>query len=142
LIYTFQVEVEVRYCKNLLLHPPRLIIPSLLIGIHPDLNTFLYDTVLQKHMANEEETAVFNFKLIQTDTSIQNAEERDFRERYMSELRKKRQCGINNYYGVDELLEERKQVNQQQMKTPGRRGEIIKHEEISNEMSRRLLSRG
>jgi positive regulator of sigma E activity len=41
-----------------------------------------------------------------------------------------------------ELLEERKQVNQQQMKTPGRRGEVIKHEEISNEMSRRLLSRG
>jgi hypothetical protein len=28
------------------------------------------------------------------------------------------------------------------MKTPGRRGEVIKHEEINNEMSRRLLSRG
>lgn len=93
-------------------------------------------------MVNEAATVVFNFQLAQTDTSIKDTEERDFRERYTHELRKKRQCGINNYYGVDELLEERKQVNQQQMKTPGRRGEVIKHEEISKEMSRRFLSRG
>lgn len=90
-------------------------------------------------MVNEAATVVFNHNLTQTDTS---KEERDFRERYTVELRKKRQCGLNNYYGVDELVEERKQVNQQQMKTPGRRGEVIKHEEISKEMSRRLLSRG
>lgn len=89
-----------------------------------------------------EVTAVINFRLTQTGTSTNDTKERDFRERYTIELRKKRQCGINNYYGVDELLEERKQVNQQQMKTPGRRGEVIKHEEINNEMSRRLLSRG
>ena len=87
-------------------------------------------------------TVVFNFESTQTDTSTKDTEEKDFRVRYTLELRKKRQCGINNYYGVDELLEERKQVNQQQMKTPGRRGEAIKHEEISKEMSRRLLSRG
>jgi hypothetical protein len=85
---------------------------------------------------------VFNIKLAQTDASTKHTEENDFRERYTLELRKKRQSGINNYYGADELLEERKQVNQQQMKTPGRRGEVIKHEEISKEMSRRLLSRG
>jgi len=93
-------------------------------------------------MVNEAVTVVFNHNLTQTDTSTKDTEERDFRERYTVELRKKRQCGLNNYYGVDELLEERKQVNQQQMKTPGRRGEVIKHEEISKEMSRRLLSRG
>ena len=93
-------------------------------------------------MANEAPTVVIEYKLTQEDTSIKDTEERDFRERYTVELRKKRQCGLNNYYGVDELVEERKQVNQQQMKTPGRRGEVIKHEEISKEMSRRLLSRG
>ncbi|MPZ05796.1 MAG: hypothetical protein GEU26_05155 [Nitrososphaeraceae archaeon] len=56
----------------------------------------------------------------------------------MHELKKKRQQGMNNYYGIDELLEERRQVNQQQMKTPGRRGELIKHEEIDKEILRRL----
>jgi hypothetical protein len=93
-------------------------------------------------MVNEAATVVSNFKLTQTDASTKDTEEREFRERYTLELRKKRQSGVSNYYGVDELLEERKLVNQQQMKTPGRRGEVIKHEEISNEMSRRLLSRG
>ena len=93
-------------------------------------------------MVNEAATVIFDPKLAQTDTSTRDTEENDFRERYTVELRKKRQCGLDNYYGVDELVEERKQVNQQQMKTPGRRGEAIKHEEISREMSRRLLSRG
>ncbi|MFZ0554721.1 MAG: hypothetical protein WBL67_06500 [Nitrososphaeraceae archaeon] len=93
-------------------------------------------------MVNEAATVIFNPKFAQTDTSTRDTEENDFRERYTVELRKKRQCGLDNYYGVDELVEERKQVNQQQMKTPGRRGEAIKHEEISREMSRRLLSRG
>jgi hypothetical protein len=115
---------------------------SLPIYLHFESNTFLYVIGLQKHMVNEAATVVFNHNLTQTDTSTKDTEERDFRERYTVELRKKRQCGLNNYYGVDELLEERKQVNQQQMKTPGRRGEVIKHEEISKEMSRRLLSRG
>ena len=93
-------------------------------------------------MFNEASAVVSNFKLTQTDTSNRDTEEEEFRERYTLELRKKRQSGIGNYYGVDELLEERKLVNQQQMKTPGRRDEVIKHEEISKEMSRRLLSRG
>jgi hypothetical protein len=35
------------------------------------------------------------------------------------------------------LEDERKFVNQQAMKTPGRRGEIIKSEEIDKEFSRR-----
>jgi hypothetical protein len=87
-------------------------------------------------------TVIFNRKLAQTDTSTSHTGEKDFRERYTLELRKKRQYGLNNYYGADELLEERMQVNQQQMKTPGRKGEVIKQEEISKEISRRLMSRG
>jgi hypothetical protein len=77
--------------------------------------------------------------LTDIDHSAQSlAEESDFRNRYKQELGKKRQRGINNYYGIDELLEERRQVNQQQMKTPGRRGELIKHDEIDKEILRRL----
>jgi hypothetical protein len=59
-------------------------------------------------MVSETATVVNNFKVIQIDTATKDAEERDFRERYALELSRKRQCGINNYYGVDELLEERK----------------------------------
>jgi hypothetical protein len=61
-------------------------------------------------------------------------EQRNFRHRYGQELVKKRQPGVDNYYGADELLEERKKVNQQHMKTPGRKGETIKQEEIDKEM--------
>jgi hypothetical protein len=39
-------------------------------------------------------------------------EQRNFRHRYAQELVKKRQPGVDNYYGADELLEERKKVNQ------------------------------
>lgn len=59
-------------------------------------------------------------------------EERLFRNRYASELRKKKQDER-----VDELDDERRRVKQQGMKTPGRRGEQIKHEEIDKEISRR-----
>jgi hypothetical protein len=89
-------------------------------------------------MENKSGLAVETFSA-DIDHSAQSlADEIDFRNRYMIELRKKRQQGINNYFGIDELLEERRQVNQQQMKTPGRRGEIIKHEEIDKEILRRL----
>lgn len=91
-------------------------------------------------MENESRLAVESIST-NIDYSAQSlAEESDFRNRYMQELRKKRQHGINNYFGIDELLEERRQVNQQQMKTPGRRGEVIKHEEIDKEILRRLKS--
>ena len=56
-------------------------------------------------------------------------EEKFFRENYAQALRK-----IKKEY---ELEEERKNVNQQAMKTPGRRGEQIKHEEIDREIIRR-----
>ncbi|WP_431755405.1 hypothetical protein [Nitrososphaera sp.] len=57
-----------------------------------------------------------------------NEQEKFFRERYSEELKKKKR---------DELDDERKKVNQQGMKTPGRRGELIKHEEIDKEIVRR-----
>lgn len=89
-------------------------------------------------MENKSKFTVETFST-QIDNSAQSlADESDFRIRYMHELKKKRQRGMNNYYGIDELLEERRQVNQQQMKTPGRRGELIKHEEIDKEILRRL----
>ncbi len=57
------------------------------------------------------------------------AEEKFFRESYALELQRKKHDR--------ELEEERKKVKQQAMKTPGRRGEQIKHEEIDREIIRR-----
>jgi hypothetical protein len=67
-------------------------------------------------------------------------EERSFRERYANELRKKKQDVRR--YGENELVEERVKVNQQEMKTPGRRGEKIKQEEIDKEIVRRDKMKG
>jgi hypothetical protein len=72
------------------------------------------------------------------EVHIESPTESSFRLRYAKELEKKRVPGTNDYYGPDELLEEKLKVNQQQMKTPGRRGEIIKQEEIAKEIIRRL----
>lgn len=55
-------------------------------------------------------------------------EEKFFRERYAKEINKKTDA---------ELHDERRQINQQGMRTPGRRGEHIKQEEIDKETSRR-----
>lgn len=92
-------------------------------------------------MKNETIVSALNSVAARTNAYFEDTEEEgDFRLRYAYELRKKRQCGLNNYYGNDELLEERKHVNQQQMKTPGRKGEEIKNEEINKEISMRILS--
>jgi hypothetical protein len=61
-------------------------------------------------------------------------EEKYFRDRYAQELKKKKQDGM-----ADELDDERRKVKQQGMKTPGRRGEQIKHEELDREISRRYI---
>lgn len=64
-----------------------------------------------------------------------NPEEKFFRESYAQELQGKKHD--------PDLDEERKKVKQQAMKTPGRRGEQIKHEEIDKEIVRRYgLRRG
>jgi hypothetical protein len=66
-------------------------------------------------------------------------EEALFRERYAQELRKKKQQDQGSYRGVDELVNEKTEVNQQQMKTPGRRGEEIKQEELDKEFVRHSM---
>lgn len=63
--------------------------------------------------------------------------ESDFRERYSNYLRSMKQRIYDIHMGYNELEDERKMVNQQAMKTPGRRGEVIKNEEIEKEFSRR-----
>jgi hypothetical protein len=70
---------------------------------------------------------------------IDTAQEKDFRDRYAQELRKKiMQNSVNPHFGLDELSDERARVKHQEMITPGRRGEQIKHEEIGKEILRRL----
>jgi hypothetical protein len=68
-------------------------------------------------------------------------EEALFRERYAAELRKKKQQDSNTFRGDDELNDEKRRVNQQEMKTPGRRGEKIKQEELDREFSRRSMEK-
>ena len=63
--------------------------------------------------------------------------EDDFRERYSIYLRTMKQRIYDTYIGFNELEDERRFVNQQVIKTPGRRGEIIKNEELDKEFSRR-----
>jgi len=69
--------------------------------------------------------------------NISSIVETDFRERYNLYLRTKKQRIFDKYIGFNELEDERKIINQQVMRTPGRRGEIIKNEEIDREFSRR-----
>jgi len=63
-------------------------------------------------------------------------DEKQFRQRYSDELKKKKHGG-----GDSDLDVERNEVKQQGMKTPGRRGEQIKNEEIDKEIVRRYSSR-
>jgi hypothetical protein len=70
-------------------------------------------------------------------SDIDTEQEKLFRERYAEELRKKKQQDTYRYGGDNELVEERVKVNQQERKTPGRRGEKIKQEEIDKEIVRR-----
>lgn len=63
-------------------------------------------------------------------------DEKQFRGRYADELRKKKHSGKDSDLDV-----ERSEVKQQGMKTPGRRGEQIKNEEIDKEIVRRYTSR-
>jgi hypothetical protein len=60
--------------------------------------------------------------------NIDESNEEAFRQRYSDELKK-----MNN----NQLKDERSRVQLQVMKTPGRRGEQIKHEEIDKEIVRR-----
>jgi len=72
-------------------------------------------------------------------SNIFSETEIDFRERYSSYLRTMKQRIYDTYLGFNELDDERKMVNQQVVRTPGRRGEVIKNEEIDKEFSRRYV---
>ncbi len=63
--------------------------------------------------------------------------EETFRKMYSQELKSKRQQIGGKDQGYNELEDERRKVRQQMMRTPGRRGEIIKEEEINKEIGRR-----
>jgi hypothetical protein len=65
--------------------------------------------------------------------------ETSFRIRYSNELRSKKQQIYDKDRGFIELDDEKRRVLQQMMRTPGRRGEIIKEEEISKEFARRFF---
>jgi hypothetical protein len=60
------------------------------------------------------------------------SEESEFRQRYSERIQT---------FNESELDDERKKVKHQGMKTPGRRGEQIKHEEIDRELVRRHSSK-
>jgi hypothetical protein len=74
-------------------------------------------------------------------TNDDTKEEAIFREMYATELRKKKQQDSSFYRGDDELNDEKRRVNQQELKTPGRRGEKIKQEELDKEFSRRSMEK-
>jgi hypothetical protein len=65
--------------------------------------------------------------------------ETSFRIRYSNELRSKKQQIYNKDRGFNELDDEKRSVLQQMRRTPGRRGEIIKEEEIAKEFARRFF---
>jgi hypothetical protein len=66
-----------------------------------------------------------------------NEQEETFSKAYATELRKMKQQINDNDRGFDELDNERRQIFQQAIRTPGRRGEIIKKDEIEKEIARR-----
>lgn len=70
--------------------------------------------------------------MVEKDTE----EEKAFRGRYADELKKKKRDGADS-----DIEDERNKVKQQGMKTPGRRGEQIKHEEIDKEIVRRYTAK-
>lgn len=74
---------------------------------------------------------------MEPESTKTDAEEAEFREIYSQSLRGKKQQVYDSQMGHNALEEERKQVNQLAMKTPGRRGEVIKNEELDKEISRR-----
>lgn len=74
---------------------------------------------------------------LELSVNISSEVEADFRERYSIYLRTMKQRIYDTYIGFNELEDERRFVNQQVIKTPGRRGEIIKNEELDKEFSRR-----
>ena len=66
-----------------------------------------------------------------------NEQEETFSKAYATELRRMKQQINDNDRGFYELDNERRQIFQQAIRTRGRRGEIIKKDEIEKEIARR-----
>lgn len=64
--------------------------------------------------------------------------EADFRQKYSAYLKTMKQRIYHTGIGFNELEDERKLINHQVIRTPGRRGDAIKNEEIDKEFSRRF----
>lgn len=64
--------------------------------------------------------------------------EADFRQKYSAYLKTMKQRLYHTSLGVNELEDERKLINYQVIRTPGRKGDAIKNEEIDKEFSRRF----
>jgi hypothetical protein len=111
--------------------------PSGVYGVHTitikrsDFAMYLSDFKCKVFYLQEEKYKQINMSNDDTE------EEGLFRERYSQELQKKKQQDSDLYRGDDELVDEKRRVNQQEMRTPGRRGEEIKQEELDKEFVRR-----
>lgn len=64
--------------------------------------------------------------------------EADFRQKYSAYLKTMKQRLYHTSLGFNELEDERKLINYQVIRTPGRKGDAIKNEEIDKEFSRRF----
>ncbi len=95
--------------------------------------TSLETSIISNNTSKETNNEI----IIATKEESNEEKEKSFRERYSQELKTKKQEIYNKYRGYNELEDERRKVRQQMMRTPGRRGEIIKEEEISKEFGRR-----
>ncbi len=90
-----------------------------------------YDDKVLKNIPSVVDNLTEEQSLVDIETS--------FRIRYSNELRSKKQQIYDKERGFKELDDEKRSVLQQMMRTPGRRGEIIKEEEISKEFARRFF---
>ena len=71
--------------------------------------------------------------------NIDTPEGKDFRERYASELRKKKvNSSSSSHFRLDEISDELARVKHQAMITRGRGGEQLEFEEISRQILRRI----
>ena len=68
---------------------------------------------------------------------VDSHDEKDFRERFASELRKKKKMnGSSPHLGADEIPDDLARVKHQAIITPGRWREQVRYEEISKQILR------
>lgn len=110
---------------SIIKNPIKNPVPTTFFGSYSD------DNILKQDVSNVIVNLSQEQSLANTETS--------FRIRYANELRSKKQQIYDKERGFKELDDEKRSVLQQMMRTPGRRGDIIKEEEISKEFARRYF---